>query len=418
MNQDPDDEREQAMEIVIIGAGLAGVSAAEELRAQGHSGAITLIGSEPHPPYERPPLSKGLLLGSADVDSVFVHDAAWYAEQQIELLTGTTVTEIDLDTRHVVLADRQLRYDRLLLATGARPRRLPLVDGSAADVVYLRTLEDALTLRARLTGHVLVIGAGWIGLEAAAAAREAGASVTVVESASQPLAGVLGPVVAPVFADLHRAHGVDLRLATSVASVDHIGGRTRVRLSDGHRLSPDLVLVGIGAEPYDHLAAKAGLATDRGVLVDAFLRASDPHVYAAGDVAQHDHPLLGRIRVEHWDTAIQQGRHAARSMLGEEQPYARQPYFFTDQYDLGMEYVGHVGPEGSDEVIVRGDLEARVFSAFWLRGATVLAGMHVNDWDAIEAIRRIVAAPAVDTAALRDPSIPLDAVADVAPGRR
>jgi 3-phenylpropionate/trans-cinnamate dioxygenase ferredoxin reductase subunit len=398
------------MNIVIIGAGLAGASAAEELRAQGHTGDITLIGAEPHPPYERPPLSKGLLLGTADPDSVFVHDSAWYAEHQVDLVTGTPVTDIDLDTRHVTLADRQLPYDRLLLTTGAQPRRLPIADRSGADVVYLRTLDDALALNARLAGHVLIIGAGWVGLEVASAARQAGATVTVVESAPQPLANVLGPEVAPVFADLHRKHGVDLRLNSSLAAIDHAAGRTTVRLSDGHELTPDLILVGIGAEPHDQLAAKAGLATDHGILVDAYLRASDPHVYAAGDVANHDHPLLGRIRVEHWDTAIHHGRHAARSMLGHDQPYTRQPYFFTDQYDLGLEYVGHIGPAGYDGVVIRGDLHQRVFNVFWLRGTTVLAGMHVNDWDAIGPIRRIVAAPIVDAAALQDADVPLDSL--------
>lgn len=405
------------MNIVIVGAGLAGANAAEELRVQGHTGDITLIGAEPHPPYERPPLSKSLLLGSTDPDSVFVHDSAWYAEHQVDLLTGTPVTDIDLDTRQVTLADRQLPYDRLLLSTGAQPRRLPLADRSRADVVYLRTLDDALALSARLTGHVLIIGAGWIGLEIASAAQQAGARVTVVEYASQPLANVLGPVVAPVFADLHREHGVDLRLNTSVAAIDHTGGRTSVRLSDGHELISDLILVGIGAEPDDQLAAKSGLATDHGILVDAYLRASDPHVYAAGDVANHEHPLLGRIRVEHWDTAIHHGRHAARSMLGHDQPYTRQPYFFTDQYDLGMEYVGHVGPDGYDDVVIRGDLHQRVFSAFWLRGTTVIAAMHVNDWNAIGPIRRIVAAPNVDLTALRDATVPLDSLVGEARGQ-
>ncbi|TGN63249.1 NAD(P)/FAD-dependent oxidoreductase [Nocardioides eburneiflavus] len=405
------------MNIVIVGAGLAGVNAAEELRVQGHTGDITLIGAEPHPPYERPPLSKSLLLGAADPDSTFVHDSAWYAEHQVDLLTSTPVTDIDLDTRRVTLADRQLPYDRLLLSTGAQPRHLPIADRSGADVVYLRTLDDALALNARLAGHVLIIGAGWIGLEVASAARQAGATVTVVENAPQPLATVLGPLVAPIFADLHREHGVDLRLDSSLAAIDHTAGRTSVRLSDGHELVPDLILVSIGAEPDDQLAAKAGLGTDHGILVDADLRASDPHVYAAGDVANHDHPLLGRIRVEHWDTSIHHGRHAARSMLGHDQPYARQPYFFSDQYDLGMEYVGHVGPDGYDDVVVRGDLHQRVFTTFWLRGTTVLAAMHVNDWDAIEAIRHIVAAPTVDATALRDASVPLDSLVGEARGR-
>ena len=393
------------MNIVIIGTGLAGAHAAQELRAQGHTGDITLVGDEPHPPYERPPLSKGLLLGSADPDSVFVHPTAWYADHQVELITGSPVTDIDLDTSHVTLGDRQLSYDRLLLATGASPRRLPMADSSGADVVYLRTVDDALALAPRLTERLLIVGAGWIGLEVAAAARQAGGDVTVVESAALPLVRVLGPEIAPVFAALHREHGVDLRLGTGLTGIDHQDGRTRVRLDDGTEVAPDLILVGIGAEPNDALAAKAGLVTDHGVLVDASLRASEPHVFAAGDVAQHDHPLHGRLRVEHWDTAIHQGRHAARVMLGGDEPYVRQPYFFTDQYDLGMEYVGHVGAQGYDEVVVRGSLTDRTFTALWLSDGHVAAGMHANDWDAIGPLRDLVGRQA--TAAVRDPSVSL-----------
>jgi 3-phenylpropionate/trans-cinnamate dioxygenase ferredoxin reductase component len=393
------------MNIVVIGAGLAGAHAVDELRTQGYTGDITLIGAETHPPYERPPLSKGLLLGSADPDSVFVHDSRWYADQQVDLLSDTTVTGIDLDTGHVIATGRRLHYDRLLLSTGAQPRRLPVADGSGADVVYLRTLDDALALNARLTENLLIVGAGWIGLEVAAAARQAGGTVTIVEPAAFPLAHVLGDELGLLFADLHREHGVDLRLRTSVAAIDHTRGRTTVRLSDGSELKPDLILVGIGAEPDDQLAATAGLATDHGVLVDARLRANVPHVYAAGDVANHDHPLLGRIRVEHWDTAIHQGRHAARSMLGDDEPYTRQPYFFTDQYDLGMEYVGHVGPNGYDELVIRGDFTSRVTSAFWMRDNQVVAGMHTNDWDAIGPIRSWIGREADDD--LRDPASPL-----------
>ena len=394
------------MKVVIVGAGLAGVSAAEELRAQGHTGEITLVGAEPHRPYERPPLSKGLLLGSAAPDTVFVHPTHWYDEHDIELVTGAGVDEIDLDTGHVVLSGHRRPYDRLLLATGARPRRLPMVERSGADVGYLRTLDDALSLSARLTGHLLVVGAGWIGLEVAAAARQAGGRVTIVESAALPLVNVLGPELAPLIADLHREHGVDLRLETSIASLEHDASGTTVHLSDGSEVCPDLILVGIGAEPDDSLAAGAGLATDRGVLVDMSLRASDPHVYAAGDVAHHDHPVLGRIRVEHWDTAIHQGRHAARSMLGHDAPYLRQPYFFSDQYDVGLEYVGHVGPDGYDEVVVRGNQADRLVTALWLRDNQVVAGMHMNDWDAISSIRAWVGREA--TPALRDPKVALD----------
>jgi len=393
------------MNIVIIGAGLAGANAAQELRAQGHAGDITLVGTEPHPPYERPPLSKGLLLGTADPDSVFAHATSWYADHEVQLVTGSTVTDIDLDTCHVAIGDRLLSYDRLLLATGAHPRRLPGADASGAEVTYLRTLDDALALAPRLTEHLLVVGAGWIGLEVAAAARQAGGTVTVVENASAPLLGVLGPELAPVLADLHRDHGVDLRLGTAITAIERSGGRTTVRLDDGTDVHPDLVVVGIGAEPDDSLAVKAGLATDHGVLVDATLRADDPHVYAAGDVAQHDHPLLGRLRVEHWDTAIHQGRHAARAMLGNDEPYLRQPYFFTDQYDLGLEYVGHVGPSGYDEVVVRGDVDERRFTALWIHGDRVVAGMHVNDWATTDLLRALVGREA--DARVRDTAVAL-----------
>lgn len=392
------------MNIVVIGAGLTGANAVEELRNQGYSGDITLIGAEPHLPYERPPLSKGLLLGTAEPESVFAHDHDWYADHQVDLRLGSPVTELDLGRRHVGVAGTRIAYDRLLVATGASPRRLPLAEPSNPGVVYLRTLDDALHLRTRLTGHILIIGAGWIGLEVASAARQAGAAVTVVEAGSLPLLGILGPELAPLFASLHREHGVDLRLNTTVQSL--VG--TRADLSDGTQVDADLILVGIGAQPEDRLAARAGLATDNGVLVDARLRTSDPHVYAAGDVANHDHPRIGlRIRVEHWDNAIEQGKHAARTMLGDDAPYVRQPYFFTDQYDLGMEYVGHVDRTGYDEVIIRGDAEARVLTAFWIRDNQVRAGMHLNDWDAIDSIRSLVTAGTTDLAALRDPEVAL-----------
>lgn len=398
------------MNIVVVGAGLAGAKAVEELRDQGYDGDVTLVGAEHHTPYERPPLSKGLLLGTDEPDSPFVHETPWYAEHGVDLLVGDAATALDLAARTVTVGDRAISWDRLLLTTGAQPRRLGAVDESGADVSYLRTLEDSLALKERLAGDLLVIGAGWIGLEVASAARQAGGQVTVVETAPLPLARVLGPEIGAVFADLHREHGVDLRLGTGLDSMSRDGGRTTVRLSDGHEVSPDLVVVGIGAGPDDRLASSAGLATDNGVLVDAALRASAPDVWAAGDVANHDHPTLGRVRVEHWDNAIQQGKHAARAMLGDDAAYDRQPYFFTDQYDLGMEYVGHVGPDGYDEVVIRGDLEGRVFSALWVAADRVVAGMHANDWDATDALRAVVGTSA--GAAVRDPSV---ALADLMP---
>ena len=393
------------MNIVVVGAGLAGANAVQELRGQGYDGDITLLGAEPHPPYERPPLSKSVLLGDKDPDSAFVHDRGWYGENGIVLRTGAPVTGIDLEGCRVEVAGRQLSYDGLLLATGAWPRRLPSADESGANVLYLRTIDDSLALHARLAGQVVIVGGGWIGLEVASAARQVGASVLVVEPTPMPLGAVLGQEVASAFVDLHRERGVDVRVETSVAAFEPTPEGTRVRLTDGHEVTADLVLVGIGVEPDDSLAQQAGLATDRGVLVDGRLRASDPRVFAAGDVAQHDHPLLGRIRVEHWDNAIQQGRHAARALLGDESPYLRQPYFFTDQYDVGMEYVGYVGPQGYDEVVIRGDLDSRLFTAFWLRGDQVVAGMHANDWDAIDTVRAWVGRTA--DARFRDAAAPL-----------
>ncbi|GGK56014.1 NAD(P)/FAD-dependent oxidoreductase [Ornithinimicrobium pekingense] len=390
--------------IVVVGGGLAAASAVTELRERGFDGAVTLVGAEPHVPYERPPFSKAVLTGDAEPESAFVHPQEWYAEHDVELLLGSRVDALDLAGRTVSVAGRRIGYDRLLLATGAVPRRLPVVDDSGVPASYLRTLDDSLALRSRLRdgARVLVVGAGWIGLEVTSAARRAGAEVSVVDPAEVPLAAALGEQMGGLFADLHRGHGVDLRLRTQVTAVRQADGRAVVELSDGEQVRPDLVVVGVGARPDTALAEEAGLATHDGILVDATLRTSDPHVWAAGDVANHDHPSLGRLRVEHWDTAINQGRHAARGMLGEEEPYTAQPYFFTDQYDWGMEYVGRGGPE--DELVVRG-APAEGLTAFWLRDGVVTAGMQINDWDASDTLRALVGAAAPER--LRDPGVPL-----------
>ncbi|MDO5710934.1 MAG: FAD-dependent oxidoreductase [Micrococcales bacterium] len=368
--------------IVVIGAGLAGGTAVTELRAQGHEGPIVLFGSEPHPPYERPPLSKGYLLGNESIDTAFVHEPGWYAEHDVDLRTSTTVTGLDLDARVVRTAEGEQRYDRLLIATGAQPRRLAMAD-EAAPTAYLRTIEDSDRIKSIFGAdrRIVIVGAGWIGLEVAAAARASDTAVTVFESAALPLMGVLGPQIAQVFADLHREHGVDLRLGASVSADDLAGA--------------DLVVVGIGAIPSTELAETAGLDVDNGVLVDATLQTSRPGVYAIGDIANHDHPVLRRrIRVEHWDTAIEQAKVAARNMLGHAEPYERLPYFFTDQYDLGMEYVGRAGRDA--QVVVQGelaDVNALNFRAFWVEDGLVTAGMHVNDWDATDAIREQIGKP-------------------------
>jgi 3-phenylpropionate/trans-cinnamate dioxygenase ferredoxin reductase component len=400
------------MRVVVVGGGLAAASAVDELRSNGHEGSIEVFCAEPHLPYERPPLSKEVLLGSAEEEKVFVHDKAWYDERDVTLHLGTLVTGLDLD-RHEVAGDGfSAGYDRLLLATGASPRRLAMADESGAQVAYLRTIEDNRRLREAFgsAGRIVIIGGGWIGLEVAAAARNAGVDVTVVEMQDLPLLGVLGPEVARVFADLHREHDVDLRLGVGVDAIEARNGASEVRLTDGASLAADLVVVGVGVQPEVGLAREAGLAVGDGVLVDGHLRTSDPDVFAVGDIAGHDHPVLGRrLRVEHWDNAIQQARAAARVMLGGDQPYDRLPYFFTDQYDLGMEYVGSVGPDGYDEVVLRGDVSTRVFTALWLKDRRVVAAMHANDWDQIDPIRGIVGRE-VDRDRLADASVPLDEV--------
>lgn len=391
------------MNIVVIGGGLAAANAVAELRDRGYTGDLTLVGAEPHLPYERPPLSKGLLLGSDEPDSVFVHDRAWYDEHQVTLRLGTRATGLDRDRKQVLLGSEELPYDRLILTTGSTPRRLPALEAGSIPVRSLRTLDDSLALKKELAGHLLLVGAGWIGLEIAAAARQAGGEVTIAETAAWPLLGVLGPELAPLFAELHRSHGVDLRLSTSV---DRVEG-AEVLLSDGTRVRPDLIVAGVGAVPDDGLAAHSGLAADNGILVDARLATADPAVFAAGDVANHDHPTLGRIRVEHWDNAIEQGKHVAGSALGDTTPYTRQPYFFSDQYDLGMEYLGHVGRRGYDELIVRGDRANLTLVALWVQVGTVVAGLHLNDWDAADSLRLLVGTTPENLDALRDESVPL-----------
>jgi 3-phenylpropionate/trans-cinnamate dioxygenase ferredoxin reductase component len=397
--------------IVIVGGGLAAGKAAEGLRDGGFAGRVVLVGREPHLPYERPPLSKGYLMGNDELESAFVHPASWYDEQDIDLRLGSSASAVDLEGHTVTVAGERLGYDRLLIATGATPRRLAPADESGAPVAYLRTIEDSDRLKASLQQgrRVTVIGGGWIGLEVAAAARTAGCDVTVVEALELPLVRVLGPEVARVFADLHRSHDVDVRTNTSVSSVRSDAGAAVVHLDDGSSLEADLVVVGVGVTPNTELAETAGLRTENGVVVDECLRTSHPDVFAAGDVANAYHPRLKRhVRVEHWDNAIEQGLAAARNLVGAEQPYERLPYFYTDQYDLGMEYVGSLGPEGYDEVVLRGDVPGAVFTAFWLKDGKVLAGMHANDWDAADAIRRVVGAPDVDLGALRDADVPLD----------
>jgi 3-phenylpropionate/trans-cinnamate dioxygenase ferredoxin reductase component len=402
---------------VIAGGGLAGAKAAEALRGQGFDGRIVLAAEENIRPYERPPLSKDYLQGKAQRDTIFVHSPDWYDANRVGLLPGTAVTGIDRRHREVTISGgRRLAYGKLLLATGSVPRRLPLPGADADGVLYLRKVGDSDRIRDTFAAasRVLIIGAGWIGLEVAAAARIAGVDVTIVEMADLPLLHVLGPQVAPVFADLHREHGVDLRLGVQVAEITASGGKaTGARLADGTRIGADAVIVGIGAAPQTRLAEAAGLEVRNGVVTDASLRTSDPDIYAAGDIANAFHPLLGtHIRVEHWANALHQPETAAAAMLGRDAAYDRVPYFYTDQYDLGMEYAGYAVPGGYDQGIFRGDAGKREFIAFWTAGGRIIAGMNVNIWDVNDAIQTLIrSGQPADLARLADPAVPLDEVA-------
>ena len=399
---------------VIVGASLAGAKAAETLREEGFGGPIMLIGQETERPYERPPLSKDYLLGKAEREAIYVHSEGWYAEHDVELRLGTTVTGVDPEAHEVTLADgSRIGYAKLLLATGSSPRRLPVPGAEADGVLYLRQASDSDRIRAtfQAASRVAVIGAGWIGLETAAAGRAAGVEVTVLEAAELPLLRVLGREVAEVFAGLHRENGVDLRFGVHVAEITGSGGRADgVRLADGSHIPAEAVIVGIGITPNSQLAEAAGLEVGNGIVTDAGLVSSDPDIYAAGDVANAYHPLLGRhIRVEHWANALNQPQAAARAMLGQDTAYDLVPYFYTDQYDLGMEYAGYVEPGRYDRVVFRGDVPRREFVAFWLGDGRVLAGMNVNLWDVNEAIQAIVrAGRTVDPGRLADPNVPLE----------
>ena len=396
---------------VIAGASLAGAKAAETLRDEGFDGDIVLIGSESERPYERPPLSKGYLLGSDQRDSVYVHAAGWYAENGVDLREGVTVTAIDRSARTVATSSgAQVSYDRLLLATGASPRRLNPSSFPGSDreeVLYLRTIADSDRLRSAFQAgtRVVVAGAGWIGLETAAAARTAECAVTVLEPQPGALTDQLGPELGAVFADVHRAHGVEFLFGEK--AVEFRPGM--VITSGGAEIPADILVVGIGAAPNDDLAARAGLETGNGVLTDEALRTSDPDIFAAGDVANSVHPLLGRrVRVEHWANALNGGPAAARSMLGQAVRYDPVPYFYSDQYDLGMECAGLPSPGTYDQVLYRGDRDTLEFIAFWLSGGVVVAGMNVNVWDVNDDIQALIrAARPVDPARLTNPDNPL-----------
>jgi 3-phenylpropionate/trans-cinnamate dioxygenase ferredoxin reductase subunit len=403
---------------VIVGAGLAGARAAEALRAEGFDGRVVLLGDEGRAPYERPALSKGYLRGEDVQSSLLVHDDGWYDGAGIELRSGEAVTAIDRDGGAVVLAGgERVPFDVLLLATGSAPRSLGVPGADLDGVVALRTVDDADRLRERLlaASSVAVVGGGWIGAEVAAVARQLGREVALVHPGPAPLHKVLGPEVATVYGRLHADHGVRLVGEQRVTALRGTGAVEAVETDRGTVVPADLVVVGVGARPRTELADAAGLAVDDGVVVDATLRTEDLRVFAAGDVARAWHPVLGRsLRVEHWANARNQGPAAARNMLGAAEPYDRLPYFYSDQYDTGMEFLGLAEP--SDRVVFRGDPAQGPFLAFWLRPdeGRVAAALHLDVWDVVEDLRGIIlSGAAVDERRLADPDVPLG---DVGPG--
>lgn len=402
---------------VIIGAGLAGAKAAQTLREEGFTGRIVLVGDETDRPYERPPLSKGYLLGKDERSTIYVHDADWYRQNSVELMLGHRATRLNRGAHEVELqSGERIRYSKLLLATGASPRR-PDVPGADLDgVYYLRRVQESERLRHALRGgaRVVVVGAGWIGLETAAAAREYGCPVSVIEPQPAPLQAALGTEIGGYFANLHRDHDVDLRLGRNVTQIRGTAGRAdAVRTDDGTDIPADVIIVGVGvgAKPNTELAEQAGLAVDNGILVDQALRTEDPDIYAAGDAANALHSFYRqRIRVEHWANALHGGPAAARSMLDQHVNDDRLPYLLTDQYDLGMEYTGWFPPGGYDTVITRGEMSQKAFQAFWLTAGKVVAGMHVNMWDdGVDPIQALIRSDTtVNPDRLADPSVPVD----------
>jgi len=399
---------EDDLKIVIVGASLTAAKATEELLDQGFGGKIVLLGDEDVRPYERPPLSKDFLRGESDPP--FVHDEDYYSRDQIELRTGVTVTAIDPAASEVTVdGEETIAFDRLLIATGAEPRHLDLPGAGLDGIVTLRTLADSKALGGRLTEglRVAVIGAGWIGSEVAASARQKGCEVTMIAPESVPLERVLGEELGAFYRDVHTGQGVRFLGETGVTGFAGDGSVESV-LTDRHEAVPaDLVVVGVGVSPRTALAEAAGIATENGILVDASLVTDSSRIFAAGDVADAWHPFYDRrIRVEHWANARRQGAAAARSMLGREVEFDEIPYFFSDQYDVGMEYVGYATEW--DRIVYRGDVDAREFIAFWLKDGLIVAGMNVNVWDVSELIRDLIKGRVeVDPARLTDPEVDL-----------
>ena len=365
--------------IVIVGASLAGATAAATLREEGFDGAIRLIGAEAQLPYNRPPLSKGYLRRQETFEAQLVKPASYYAEQRIDLTLGARATAIDAKQKFVELhGGERVAYDQVLVTTGARNRTLSVPGADLENVFQLRTVEDCDRIRAATerAHRAVVMGFGFIGSEVSASLRQLGIEVTAIEGARVPLARVLGAEVGGVLGDIHREKGVQLVMEDSVAAFEGAGRVERVRTRNGRVLECDVVIAGIGIVPNTELLAAAGADVDDGVLVDGRCRTSLPDVFAAGDVTNHLHPILGRLRVEHWNNGYQQGRAAARSLLGGTQPYDYIHTFWSDQYEHLIEYVGYA--RTWDRLVFRGRPESRKFLGFYLQGGIVQAVMGLD----------------------------------------
>jgi 3-phenylpropionate/trans-cinnamate dioxygenase ferredoxin reductase subunit len=365
-----------ARTLVIVGAGMTAAAAAEALRQADFDGRILIVGREAHLPYERPPLSKEYLRGEHGPEALPIRGREWYEEQEVELRLGTEATGLDASGPTVELADGEvIDADAVLLATGGTPRRMP---GEPSDrVLYLRTVEDADRIRDLMaSGRLVVVGAGFIGAEVAASARTKGVEVTLLERNGTPLTRALGEEVGRLYGDIHRDHGVDLRTGAMVDAIEETAGGVVVRLGGGDEIEADAVLVGVGIAPSTELAEGAGLDVDDGVLVDERCRSSADGVFAAGDMANHLHPLFGRLRVEHFDNAIKMGAAAARSMLGSEEAFDDPHWFWSDQYDVNLQYAGFA--RRWDDVVIRGSTDERSFVAFYMYQGALLAALGMN----------------------------------------
>ena len=400
--------------LVVVGASVAGGTAAATFRERGFDGEVTLIGAEPHPPYERPPLSKSLLRGETPFDHCLIRPNAFWSDRQIEARLGVAAASIDLASKVVNLVDgSRVPFDRLLLATGARNRRPPLPGVDLEGVYSLRTIEEAEAIRAEIEPgrRAVLAGMGFIGSEVAASLRLRGVDVTVVAGGVAPLDRVLGEDVGRVLEGAHRDRGVAMHFGLRVAGFE---GDTRVRrvlTAEGRSFECDFAVLGLGVEPVTELAADAGLDVDGGVAVDASCRTSHPDVFAAGDVASHQHPVFGRrVRVEHWQNALRQGRAAALVMLDQGGPYADVHWFWSEQYDHRLEYAGF--HREWDRIVVRGSMAERSFAAFYIKDDRVQAVVGLDrPGDVKRAIPLIRSGARPSDQALRDPDVELASLA-------